>query len=178
MQRTGRPWTEAEIEGLKQAWGDPAWNRTLIATSLRRSGQAVATQAALLKLGDKSKEPSPLRRGQWTREEVIKLRALRELGTMNLDQIARELGRSVASCVDRATREKMPRKKYVGAPRPQRMPPPPPVVQPDVGTVLHDTLRLDVARKLIRKGFAVGRVVTALKLTAIEAAAIRSHAHA
>lgn len=177
MNRTGLPWTEAETYGLIQVWGDPEWNRTLIATSLRRSVHAIATQAALVGLGDKVRPATAPRQDLWTPEDVAKLRRLRDSGTMNLDQIAAEMGRSVASCVDRATREKMPRKKYVPALRPLR-PKPPPQVQTANGSMLSDTVRLQAARNLIRKGFDVGRVVTALKLTATEAAAIRSNAHA
>lgn len=170
MQRTGLPWNEAEIASLKQAWSDPFWTRGVIAASLRRSVMSVATQASLLGLGDK-KRPTPIQRnGQWSKNDIARLRELRDLGTLNLDDIARELGRSVASCIACATRHNMPKKTYVTIPRIKKQ-------RRALVNGIHETERMVIARKMLNNGHEVPAVVAALKLTATEAAAIRSNAH-
>lgn len=171
MQRTGLPWTAAEIEGLKQAWADPFWPRGVIAASLRRSITSVATQASLQGLGDKKRPPPVKRNGQWTPQEIARLRELRDWGTLSLSQIAHELGRSVASCINRASREKMPKKAYVTIPRMKKN-------QPAPVNGIYETQRMAQARKMLSNGHEMAAVVAALKLTATEAAAIRRNANA
>lgn len=166
MHRTGLPWTKAETDSLKQAWSDPFWTRDVIAASLRRSVLSVATQASALGLGGK-KRPAPIKRnGQWSKNDIARLRELRDLGTMNLDQIAHQLGRSVAACIACATRHNMPKKTYVTIPRVKKP-------RPAIVNGLRETPRMQQARALLAGGYPHAIVIATLKLTSIEAAELR-----
>jgi hypothetical protein len=162
MDRAKEPWTDAERESLCLAWRDPGWTRKDIAHSLRRSLPSVCSLAVKLKLGAKAR-PASLKK-RWTAEEITRLRMLRDAGTMSLDAIAQQLGRTAPAIIHRAAIEGMPRKPYVLAVDAWAEP---------VEDGLRETPRMQLARALVEQGSDARAVIARLKLTALEAAELR-----